>query len=145
MTALPSLLACRAVPPPALSGAMPMTNLQLQDHLALLGWTSGQLGRELGASPVYARRLVSGRTPVPDNVAAWLELKAAVWGTLSEELQDLGRRMGVDHGRYARHPLGMRPIDDEEAAKLEVVAAVQQTLARPIGWRTTPTDEAPAD
>jgi plasmid maintenance system antidote protein VapI len=49
-----------------------MTGNELSEVLATIGWTAGELQRRLGIRGDTVRQWLSGRRPIPDNVATWL-------------------------------------------------------------------------
>ncbi len=50
-----------------------MSSHRLLVCLAALGWTLRELVRRLGCHRTTAMRWASGQSPVPDDVATWLE------------------------------------------------------------------------
>jgi ribosome-binding protein aMBF1 (putative translation factor) len=50
-----------------------MTPTRLRECLDLIGWSQRALADTLGLHETRVRRWATGRYPVPDNVAAWLE------------------------------------------------------------------------
>lgn len=55
-----------------------MTPTRLRECLAALGWSQRAFGDVLGCGERRARGWASGREPVPEDVAAWMERLAAV-------------------------------------------------------------------
>jgi len=45
--------------------------------LAVIGWPERELGRRAGRPQTTVRRWIDGRSPVPADVAAWIEMLAA--------------------------------------------------------------------
>lgn len=111
-----------------------MSPTRLRDRLDVLGWGINQLARRIDLGSSSAQQMARDKRVIPDNLAAWVEIRAAVWNTISPELQDLAQQMGCDRGKFVRYPAGMRPITDEEAAQLQAVAAVSAALPAPVGW-----------
>jgi ribosome-binding protein aMBF1 (putative translation factor) len=54
-----------------------MTPERLAECLETIGWTVHGLAAQLGLHETRTRRWASGRYPVPDEVARWLEKLAA--------------------------------------------------------------------
>jgi len=54
-----------------------MSSHRLLVCLAALGWTLRELVRRLGCHRTTAMRWASGQSPVPDDVATWLETLVA--------------------------------------------------------------------
>ena len=113
-----------------------MTPTRLRECLDVLDWPLRELARRLQCDSGTIRQMGSGKRPVNDNLAAWLEMLAAVHGTLSPELRDIARQLECDQGRFVRHPRGMRPLTGEEAALLETLATIHAALPEPVGWET---------
>lgn len=111
-----------------------MTPTRLRECLEVLGWGINQLARRIDLGSSSAQQMARDKRAIPDNLAAWVEIRAAVWATISPELQDLAQQMGCDRGKFVRYPAGMRPLTDEEAAQLQAVAAVSAALPAPVGW-----------
>ncbi len=117
------------------SYAMPMSPTRLRDRLEALGWGINQLARRVGGlAETSAQQMARDKRAIPDNLAAWVEIRAAVWGTMPPELQALAQQMGCDRGKFVRYPAGMRPLSDEEAAQMQAVAVVNAALPAPVGW-----------
>ena len=117
------------------SRPMPMSPTRLRDRLDALGWGINQLARRVGGlAESSAQQMARDKRAIPDNLAAWVEVRAAVWGTMPPELQALAQQMGCDRGKFVRYPAGMRPLSDEEAAQMQAVAVVSAALPAPVGW-----------
>lgn len=56
-----------------------MTPDRLSEILALFQLTERGLARVMGYSPGAVRNWVTGKARVPEDVAAWLERRAAQW------------------------------------------------------------------
>ena len=134
MAALSWRLACPDARSLALSGPMPMNATRLRECLEAPGWSLRELARRLSCDDGTVRQMATDKRPVPDNLAAWLELVHAVWGVLTPELCDIARRMECDRGTFIRRPRGTRPLADGEAALLEALAAFQAAFPTPVGW-----------
>lgn len=113
-----------------------MTPTRLRECLDVLDWPLRELARRLRCDSATIRQMGVGRRPVSDNLAAWLEMLAAVHSTLPPELRDIAKRLGCDQGRFVRRPRGMRPLTDEEAALLETLATIHAAIPEPVGWET---------
>jgi hypothetical protein len=113
-----------------------MTPTRLRECLDVLEWTLRELARRLKCDSGTIRQMGTGKRPVHESLAAWLEMLAAVHGTLSPELRDIARQLGCDQGRFVRYPRGMRPLTDEEAALLETLATIHAALPEPVGWES---------
>lgn len=50
-----------------------MDATRLRECLAAVGWSQRFLADRLRIAETRSRRWASGRAPIPDNVAAWLE------------------------------------------------------------------------
>lgn len=50
-----------------------MTPTRLRECLATIGWSQRGLADRLGLEETRTRRWASGRYPIPENVAQWLE------------------------------------------------------------------------
>ncbi len=57
--------------------AAPMSPHRLLVCLAALGWPERELARRTGRLQTTVRRWTTGRSPVPDDVAAWVETLAS--------------------------------------------------------------------
>ena len=57
--------------------AAPMSPHRLLICLAVLGWTERELARRTGRQQTAVRRWIGHRSPVPADVAAWLETLTA--------------------------------------------------------------------
>ena len=51
---------------------------RLRECLSSIGWSQRALAERLGLHETRTRRWASGRYPIPENVADWLERLAAV-------------------------------------------------------------------
>ena len=54
-----------------------MTTDRFREILELLEWSPRTLARVLGIHETGPRKMASGKTPIPENLAAWLESIAA--------------------------------------------------------------------
>lgn len=59
------------------AAAAPMSPHRLLVCLAVIGWPERELARRTGRLQTTVRRWTSGRSPVPPDVAAWVEMLAA--------------------------------------------------------------------
>lgn len=126
------------------SHAMPMSPTRLRDRLDVLGWGINQLARRIDLGSSSAQQMARDKRVIPDNLAAWVEIRAAVWSTMPPELQALAQQMGCDRGKFVRFPAGMRPITDEEAAQMQAVAVANAAMPAPVGWNDRAAEPAEA-
>ncbi len=60
------------------AAAAPMSPHRLLVCLAVIGWPERELARQTGRLQTTVRRWTGGRSPVPADVAAWVETLAAL-------------------------------------------------------------------
>ena len=60
------------------AAAAPMSSHRLLVCLAVIGWPERELARQTGRLQTTVRRWTGGRSPVPADVAAWVETLAAL-------------------------------------------------------------------
>ena len=59
------------------AAAAPMSPYRLLVCLAVLGWSERELARRTGRLQTIVRRWTNGQSPVPTDIAAWVETLAA--------------------------------------------------------------------
>ena len=129
---------CWPIELPAISAPMTMTPTRLRECLALPGWSLRELARRLGIDDGSARQMARAKRPIPDNLAAWLEMVHAAWTPLPLDLREGAIRMGCDRGKYVRHPVNFRPLTCAEAVQLEGLASFHRRHPRPNDWEEGP-------
>lgn len=67
-----------AFPPPPVPFDLPYPNARLCWALDVIGWTQRELSRRVHVGERTARDWCSGRRPIPDDLARWIETLAAV-------------------------------------------------------------------
>lgn len=123
--------ACPAWVRPGILFRMSMSPTRLRACIALPGWSLRELARRTSEDDGTVRQMGSGKRPVPNDLAAWLERVAGAWEPLSEDLREAARAMGCDRGKYVRRPRNFRLLSDAEAQQLERLAGFHRDNPNP--------------